>query len=295
MQVTLFVNKRRNVLLLFCWTVFAKLFVSNLNFGIYLFDNQFAKMPKVVSHSVTCSDQHSHRRDHHHNRGGGGAGNGTEANLVIYDCLCGQMCLITDTPVHMMPLRSKDASRVLDRKRFTFKLYVVPEFKPEDLVYRGYKNKDQLVERQYLRRCVQCSLPIAYQHTVQPESDILFLLHRSLVERKVIKDKKNKDEGKKVFITKKDMGKFSSVTVSTVDEEEDEIEEREVADSYAANARIIERQLERKRVLNGNAKADGDSSVVAGDIVDGSASVSMGATGGHTAKRAKGTLIDPKF
>ena len=88
------------------------------------------------------------------------------------------------------------------------------------------------------------------------------------------KNSKKPKKPKKVMMTKrtKEFGKFSSVTVSTVDEEEEEIEQQEVETSYAHNARIIEKQLERKTTAQKRASTSGTDM-------------------GHS-KKPKGTLID---
>lgn len=83
-------------------------------------------------------------------------------------------------------------------------------------------------------QCKTCNLPLFYRHN--PDSKVTFILKRALVQSKnenpfkAIGDVGSQillTQGpRKVLVTKhtKNMGKFSSVTVSTIDEEEDEIE-----------------------------------------------------------------------
>ncbi|XP_055918041.1 STING ER exit protein [Eupeodes corollae] len=198
-------------------------------------------MPKVVSRSIVCSDSKDQEEYN------------DEKPLHIYYCLCGKLSLILDCDIEKLPLRSTDGARVIDGKLRAHKLtYNVGETVYIDRTPKG-------IEKQFRLHCKSCDLPVYYRHL--PESHVTFILDGALVKTKnetqfrslkqsedIIADPSEAGPSQKVMVTRhtKNMGKFSSVTVSTIDEEEDEIEAREVADSYANNARIIEKQLLRK-------------------------------------------------
>jgi len=122
------------------------------------------------------------------------------------------------------------------------------------------------IERQHRYKCKSCNLQLFYKH--DPASNVTFVIKGAVVSAS--QSKANKDiyrqvaqeqakQRKAVQVTKKtkNMGKFSSVTVSTVSDDEDELEEKEIADSYAMNAKIIEKQLERKGMNAAKRKAQG--------------------------------------
>ncbi|OQV12805.1 putative UPF0428 protein CXorf56-like protein [Hypsibius exemplaris] len=167
--------------------------------------------------------------------------------LNIYYCLCGNMLCIIDCPEEKLPLRPTDGSRVIDGSKHAYKLVC----DDGDVVYL---KRPEGIEKQYRKKCRNCGVWAFYEHK-QRSSPVVFVLRGALCKSGTsgAATKVGTEEPtKKAFIRKTTthMGRTSSVTVSTVEEDEDELEARDMADSYAANAKIIEKQLERKALGN---------------------------------------------
>nr|XP_002127766.1 UPF0428 protein CXorf56 homolog [Ciona intestinalis] len=215
-------------------------------------------MPKIISKSVVCTDSQDQETY-------------GEKPLYTYYCLCGQMVLILDCVLERLPLRRRDKARVIDKSKHAHRISNV---EAAETVYIRWKEG---IELQFRESCKRCSLPLYYRHK-EAENNVRFIFKGALVAESESSFKTNvykqMDKPKEIKLVKhtKNMGKFSSVTVSTMDEDEDALEAREIADSYAANAKVIEKQLERKG-MTGKRKI-------------------MGAPVDVRVKKTKGTLID---
>lgn len=154
-----------------------------------------------------------------------------------------------------LPLRPVDNARVLDPTKHVQKVTT----KGEEIVYI---RREKGIEKQYRKKCIKCGLSVLYQHVSESNSAPKFAIHKALTVDSTLISVYDQitAEPKKVVknIKREDRGKNGSVTVSTMDEEEDELEAREIANSYTLNAQIIEKQLERhglgKRKTNEDVK-----------------------------------------
>lgn len=206
-------------------------------------------MPKVVSRSIVCIDQRADPRD--------------ESVLTVYYCWCGQIGLILDCKIHKLPLRQRDGARVIDSKKHNFKLSCIDTKRPirdEDVVH--VKWSDEEIEKQYRLKCKKCNLWCFYKHS--RDSDVLFIVNKAmnikprnpLLAAKIASNTGENSSTSRpstsTNVRKTEInsgGRFASVTISTVEEEEAEAEAKEVANSYELNATIVKRELERQKEL----------------------------------------------
>lgn len=165
-----------------------------------------------------------------------------EKPLHIYYCLCGQMALVVDVPIEKLPIRPSDNARVVDSSKHAHKITC----RNDEITYI---RREKGIEKQYRKKCIKCGLTLFYQFEENPKNPVIFIINGGLTkESSNLIYEQMTNEPKKVIknIKREDRGKTSSVTVSTIDEEEEELEAREIANSYTLNARVIEKQLERK-------------------------------------------------
>merc|ERR1719167_1349957 len=144
-------------------------------------------------------------------------------------------------------MRKRDNARLIDSKKHAHKLTCDKEQDPV------YIKREDGVEKQYRKKCRKCGLSLFYQHKEKGNTVTFVFEGAAVKESEAIHGKvsmynqvfEKPKEQQKIMMKKstKNMGKFGCTTISTLEDDEDA---KEIADSFTANARIIDAQMERR-------------------------------------------------
>eukprot|EP00038_Savillea_parva_P003740 m.129605 g.129605 ORF g.129605 m.129605 type:complete len:211 (-) comp11269_c1_seq2:2589-3221(-) len=182
-------------------------------------------MPKVISRSIVVTDQDDEveQMARHH----------------TYFCLCGKLAMVAEFDLSELPRRKLDKARLLPAGG---KYKLESNAGGSQLIAR-----DGGKERQHLRVCGRCHLPLAYQP--RKDSSSLYVIDGALLredEDHEIPRAGAVDGTAAMRRNAKSAGKHTSVTMATtMAEEEAQLESQELGRNYDANAKVIEMMLGR--------------------------------------------------
>nr|CAH8826982.1 unnamed protein product [Trichobilharzia regenti] len=234
---------------------------------------------------------------------------GSEKPLFVYSCICGQMSLIIDCLVEKLPRRPRDDARVIDGSKRAHKT-TATAVNPLTPVYIRWPNGIEKQFRRYCKSCglpifyrhsaqnsttefiiknalklqddqaalsasMLCPKRPASSKRIDESSANARLLEALAAEAAALQKSEASNNAplrRSVQQQETTQGIDTAVTVSTIEDEEEEAEAKEIADSYAANARVIEQEMIRrgiiKRRLVDEANEEAQQRRIRGTLID---------------------------
>nr|CAX75533.1 hypothetical protein [Schistosoma japonicum] len=211
---------------------------------------------------------------------------GSEKPLFVYSCICGQMSLIIDCLIEKLPRRPRDDARVIDGSKRAHKT-TATAVNPLAPIYIRWANGIEKQFRRYCKGCglpifyrhsaensttefiikdalklqddqaalsasMLCPKRSTAAKHIDESSANARLLEALAAEAAALQQNEASNNAplrRSVQQQETTQGIDTAVTVSTIEDEEEEAEAKEIADSYAANARVIEQEMIRRGII----------------------------------------------
>lgn len=238
-----------------------------------------------------------------------------EGLLLSYCCKrCNTIILLIDQPVEDLPLRKLDRCRVVDALYNANKLtnFLTEGYGPGGkpmlskmdaehvMRYPPFKVKinEGCYERRFRLVCSTCGKAFGYRVVTEDSQLAKFNKARTYnyepferltyISPKYIELVNKESERAKEFIVNKqttDRGKTATTTVSTVEKDEQDVEQHQILESYHKNIAIMKNELQKRGAIKRKMAGGGEEPEYRDPGID----EVLAMTGGKTARRGDGT------